>query len=132
MALLWRKKRRPPLLGDEIEAVCTERGRDFQIRLSGRVTIDSSPGLRELFLQSLEARSYPTLSVDCSGVTYIDTSGLAVLVETLRTARAKGKAFRLTGLQERPRFLLEKTRLLRLFDDSLEAPTLNSVPESRL
>jgi anti-sigma B factor antagonist len=132
VAFLWRKRRLPLLLGEEIEAVCSERGSSFQIRLSGRVTIDSSPGLRELFLESLELPACQSLSVDCSGVTYIDTSGLAVLVETLRTARVKGKAFRLTGLQERPRFLLEKTRLLRLFDDSLEAPALHSVPRSHV
>ena len=122
----WRKKRLPVLLGEEIQVVCTERGSDLQIGLSGRVTIDSSPGLRELFLQSLDDPACQSLSVDFSRVAYIDTSGLAILVESLRTARVGEKAFRLNGLQERPRFLLEKTHLLRLFDESHQAPTVKA------
>ena len=125
MAFLWRKKRLP-ILGEEIQAVCSERGSDIQIGLSGRVTIESSPGLRELFLKSLDDPACQSLSVDFSRVAYIDTSGLAILVESLRTARVRGKAFRLNGLQERPRFLLEKTHLLRLFDESHQAPILKA------
>jgi len=52
----------------------------------------------------------------------VDTSGLAVLVETLKAARTVGKAFHLSGLRERPRYLLEATRLLHLFQEVPENP----------
>jgi anti-anti-sigma regulatory factor len=44
-------------------------------------------------------------------------SGLAVLLEVLRAAFGLKKAFRLSGLRERPRYVLEATRLLRLFQE---------------
>jgi anti-anti-sigma factor len=61
------------------------------------------------------------LIVDFSEVVYIDTSGLAVLVQVLKSARHLGKRLRLTGLRERPRYLLESTGLLRLFDEADDA-----------
>ena len=85
--------------------------------LSGRITIDSSPDLRELLLGQLESSSCQILTVDFHEVAYVDTSGLALLVEILKAARTQGKAFHLSGLQERPRYLLEATRLLHLFDE---------------
>lgn len=90
---------------------------ECHVRLSGRITIDSSPGLRLLLLTRLESQSCRALIVDLSEVAYVDTSGLAMLVETLKTARNQGKTFHLSGLRERPRYLLETTRLLHLFDE---------------
>jgi anti-sigma B factor antagonist len=89
-------------------------------RLDGSITIDSSPELRRVLLQILKAPDSMRLELDFSGVDYIDTSGLAVLMEALRSARQLGKSLQLKGLRERPRYLLESTGLLRLFD---EAPT---------
>jgi anti-anti-sigma regulatory factor len=40
-----------------------------------------------------------------------------VLLEVLRAARRLNKTFHLSGLRERPRYLLEATRLLHLFDE---------------
>jgi anti-anti-sigma factor len=53
-------------------------------------------------------------------VVYIDTSGLAVLIDVLKSARQLGKQLELSGLQERPRYLLESTGLMRFF---VEAPS---------
>jgi anti-sigma B factor antagonist len=89
-------------------------------KLHGSITIDSSPELRRALLGMLEARDSRGVMLDFSGVDYIDTSGLAVLIETLRSARQLGKSLQLSGLRERPRYLLESTGLLRLFE---EAPT---------
>lgn len=57
-----------------------------------------------------------SLEVSFCEVGYIDTSGLAVLIEVLKSARHLGKTLELSGLQERPRYLLETTGLLRFFD----------------
>jgi anti-sigma B factor antagonist len=85
--------------------------------ISGRITIDSSPDLRLLLLGTLQASGCETLTVDLHEVDYMDTSGLAVLLEVLRAARVLNKRFQLSGLGERPRYLLETARLLRLFDE---------------
>jgi len=88
--------------------------------------------LRALLLQRLESPTCQILTVDFCEIAYIDTSGLAILVEILKAARTQGKTFNLSGLQERPRFLLEATRLLHLFHEvNHETPDVNhSGPES--
>ena len=116
MAFRWQRTKTVPL-DDDIRVVCEDLGTECQVRLSGRITIDTSPGLRVLLLQRLEPPSCQALTVDFCEVDYIDTSGLAMLVETLKAARTQGKTFHLSGLRERPRYLLETTRLLHLFDE---------------
>lgn len=86
------------------------------VTVSGRITIDSSPDLRTLLFQWLGSNGCESLTADFSEVTYVDASALAVLLETLGGARRLKKVFRLTGLREQPRYLLENTRLLHLFD----------------
>lgn len=120
MALFWRRKKPADLLEGEIQAASTQSGGAFEVRLNGRITIDSSPSLRLLFLEKLDDRTCDSLNADCRGVSYMDTSGLAIFVETLKAAKVRGKVFRLSGLRERPRFLLERTRLLHLFTDQQE------------
>jgi anti-sigma B factor antagonist len=88
--------------------------------------MDSSPSLRAFLLERLESPGCQTLTADFCEVTYVDTSGLAILVEVLRAARTLGKAFRLSGLRERPRYLLETTRLLHLFDEVNPIPPVSN------
>ena len=84
--------------------------------VSGRITIDSAPDLRALLLQRLAMQDCENLTLDLAGVVYVDTSALAILLEALKAAYRLKKAFRLSGLRERPRYLFEATRLLHLFD----------------
>ncbi len=132
MPFLWRRTPKIVSLDPDIRAVCEYRAAECQVRLSGRITIDSSPNLRALLLQRLESPTCQILTVDFCEIAYIDTSGLAILVEILKAARTQGKTFNLSGLQERPRFLLEATRLLHLFHEvNHETPDVNhSGPES--
>jgi anti-sigma B factor antagonist len=87
------------------------------VGLAGRITIDSSPELRTYLLERLESTDCQGVAVDLYDVIYIDTSGLAMLVEVLRFARTQKKGFSLSGLRDRPRYLLEATRLLHLFHE---------------
>jgi anti-sigma B factor antagonist len=94
-----------------------QRGQEGLAKLNGSVSIDSSPELRRVLLRMLKAPDSLRLTLDFSEVDYIDTSGLAVLIEALRFARQLGKRLQLSGLRERPRYLLESTGLLRLFEE---------------
>jgi anti-anti-sigma factor len=116
VTFLWPKTKTASL-DAEIRVVCDDHGADCRVSLSGRITIDSSPDLRVLLLQRLQSPSCQTVTVDFCEVEYLDMSGLAVLVEVLKAARGQGKAFRLSGLRERPLYLLEALRLLHLFDE---------------
>jgi anti-sigma B factor antagonist len=58
------------------------------VGLSGRVDVDSSPDLRDRLRTLLsEEPLLQTIIVDLAGVSYIETSGIATLIEALRTAR---------------------------------------------
>lgn len=97
-----------------------QHGDENVTTLAGSITIDSSPELRRVLLRTLQAPDCRRFTLDFWEVVYIDTSGLAVLIEVLRSARQLGKALQLSGLRERPRYLFESTGLLRLFE---EVPT---------
>lgn len=58
----------------------------------------------------------PELPVDLSEVSYIDTSGVATLVEAARIARKQRTRLTLKGLHDQPRYLLETTHLDHLFN----------------
>lgn len=105
-----------------MQMVCQQDAIECRVLLRGRITIDSSPHLREVLLERMNSASCQILAVDLDKVEYIDTSGLAVLVETLRAARKQGKQLKLSRLGERPRYLLETTRLLHLFGETSAAP----------
>jgi len=97
---------------------CEQQGTECRVKLSGRINIDSSPDLRLLLLRMLTASHCRVLIVDFCEVAYIDTSGIAVLVQILKSAKQLGKNLQLSGLRERPRYLLASSGLLRLFDES--------------
>jgi len=102
--------------------VCKSHGSECQVSLSGRITIDSSPDLRILLLGHVQSPGCQSLTVDFWEVAYVDTSGLAMLLEILKAARCQGKTLHLGQLRERPRYLLETTRLLHLFDEANPEP----------
>ena len=68
-----------------------EIGRDLVLGVEGSVDIASSPELRgELRLAVEQTR--PRIVVDMGGVTFVDSSGLATLIEALQgTNRYDGK-----------------------------------------
>jgi len=84
--------------------------------LGGRVTVDSSPALRKQLLAMLSRGSRPTLIIDLSGLSYIDCSGIATLIEALRIARQCHTNLQVRGVRDGPRHLLEVTGLLHLFE----------------
>ena len=100
----------------DISIQVTDREPGVLICLGGRITVDSSPVLRERLFALLKRQSPPTLIIDLSEVSYIDCSGIATLIEALRIAHQRNSELRLRGLHDGPRHLLEVTGLLGLFD----------------
>jgi anti-anti-sigma factor len=92
-----------------------QHGPKSRAEVSGRIDIDTSPEFRGSLLRMLLVPDCQCLEVSLREVAYIDTSALAVLLEVLKFARHLGKKLELSGLQERPRYLLEATGLLRFF-----------------
>jgi len=65
--------------------------------LSGAIDLHYVPALRSLFQSKLKERC-PALIVDLSAVDFIDSSGLATLIEYHRDAGARGGVFSLAGI----------------------------------
>ena len=76
----------------------------------------SSTALRNAAIRLLRDRSEPKLVINLGGVQYIDSSGVAVLIEVLREARRQKAKLRIACLNDGPRDVLQLTRLLDLFD----------------
>jgi len=83
--------------------------------LHGRITVSNSGEMRHALAQALRAKP-ATVSVDLSDVSYIDTSGLATLVEAVRIARKQGMRLILVGMKDQPRYLFEITHADGFFD----------------
>ena len=92
------------------------------IAIHGRITVENSGEMRTALGNALRARP-AKLSVDLSGVSYLDTSGLATLVEAERIARKQGSRLVLGGIHDQPRYLLEITHLDRLFEMGAQEAT---------
>jgi anti-anti-sigma factor len=101
----------------EVRIQCSNQGAECRVALSGRVTIDSSPKVRTFLLKRMGDPKCQSLTVDFYDVPYIDASGLAILLEALKAARVQRKNFYLSGLRDRPRYLLEAAGLLHLFHE---------------
>jgi anti-sigma B factor antagonist len=102
-----------------LEISVDQEGKDAVVRLTGRVDVDSSPYLRDRLRILLSEEALPqTITVDLAGVPYIETSGVATLIEALRIARHHQISFRLQGLRGATLRLFEVTGVLALFDGS--------------
>lgn len=86
-----------------------------KVAIHGRITVENSGEMRRALSNALCTKP-ANLSVDLSGVSYIDTSGLATLVEAARIARKQGTQMILSGIHDQPRYLFEVTHLDRLLD----------------
>ena len=85
------------------------------ISASGRVVIETSPQLRSTLLESIRRRVSPVIVIDVAGVTHLDTSGIATLLEASQRARARAVQLRVVGLTGEPKVLADVTELARIF-----------------
>ncbi len=86
------------------------------VYVSGDIDLYTSPQLRETVLDLLQKRAQERVIVNLKDVHYIDSSGIASLVEGLQEAKKAKARFVLVGLNEAPRHVLELTRLLNVFE----------------
>lgn len=83
------------------------------LRVWGELDLSWSQEVRRQVLDALaKARA---LAVQLDAVSYIDSSGIAALVEGFQQARAKGARFALLAPSEPVRAVLELARLDRVF-----------------
>lgn len=86
----------------------------YIIVLEGEIDLASSPELRDLLHAQAKAQR-PALVLDFAGVSYVDSSGLATLVEYVRLAQEFDGRFALAAVVERVRTILDLVRLSEVF-----------------
>jgi anti-sigma B factor antagonist len=111
-----RLKDERALSTDNLEIAVDHVAEGVLVHLHGRLGIDSSPDLRAQLLITLKNDAPETVIVDLTEVSYIDTSGVATLLESLKIARSQHTTLCLKGLQGRVVRLFEATGLIHLFE----------------
>ena len=97
-------------------AVRVETKGDITIcHLDGEININSSPDIKKS-IDKLIAKKAPKIIVNLSKVSYVDSSGLATLVEILKNMRVYGGRLRLTNMAPKIKSLFEITKLEKLFE----------------
>lgn len=85
------------------------------LELAGRIDSHSASTLRSELTQLINLRP-ANIVVDLEHVSFIDSSGLAILVQGLRTCRERGGSLCLSNPQHPVRLIFELTRLDRAID----------------
>jgi anti-sigma B factor antagonist len=84
--------------------------------VSGDIDLANSPEMRKTLLTEMRDKKTPRVIVNLTNVRYIDSSGVASLVEGLKTSRDLGLRFILYGLSPGAREVLQLSRLLKIFE----------------
>ena len=90
-----------------------ENGREV-VMVKGEIDVATSPALREELYATID-RGARTLVVDLSQLGFIDSSGLGVLVATLKHIRERDGELILSGLDHPAMRVFEITGLTELF-----------------
>jgi anti-sigma B factor antagonist len=89
----------------------------------GEIDLHSSVLVKEQIEPLIDARRAKVV-VDLSGVSYIDSSGLAIFIEAMQRVQEYGGAFALCGLRESLQHIFAIARLdqvFRIFPDQAAA-----------
>lgn len=84
--------------------------------VSGDIDLANSPAVRKAVLREVREIRTPKVVMNLSKVRYIDSSGVASLVEGLKASRDVGSRFILFGLSTSAREVLQLSRLLKIFE----------------
>ena len=91
-----------------------QRDRADVLPLKGEIDLHVSPSVTASLNAMIEKKPR-RLVVDLAEVSYIDSAGLAALIEAMQKVEAYGGKFLLAGLQETVRSIFEISRLDQVF-----------------
>lgn len=84
--------------------------------ISGHIDLATSPELRKALLHEIRERRRARVVVNLTAVGYMDSSGLASLVEGLKASRDVGSRFVLFGLNTALREVFHLSKLTTFFE----------------
>lgn len=86
------------------------------IDVIGDIDLANSPAVRKVLLVELREKRIPRVIMNLQAVKYIDSSGIASLVEGLKASRDVQSRLILFGLSKSAREVLQLSRLIKLFE----------------
>ena len=84
--------------------------------ITGDIDLAHSPAMRKALLQEIKEKKTPKVFLNLEKVRYIDSSGIASLVEGLKASRDQGSRLILFGLSKTVREVMELSRLQKIFE----------------
>ncbi len=84
--------------------------------ITGDIDLAHSPAMRKALLQEIKEKKTPKVFLNLEKVRYIDSSGIASLVEGLKASRDQGSRLILYGLSKTVREVMELSRLQKIFE----------------
>jgi anti-sigma B factor antagonist len=108
----------------ELEITSDQQGADCAISLVGEVDVYTSPRLKEEIIDIVDAGCV-NLIIDLEAVSFIDSSGLGVLVSGLRRMKEHGGTLRLVCTKDSILKIFRITGLDKVF------PVFSTVAEAR-
>ena len=85
--------------------------------VEGEIDINTAPDIKKAFDKLTSGREAKIL-INLDRVAYIDSSGLATLVEIFKNMRTYGGKMKISNMSSKVRSLFEITKLDKLFDIS--------------
>ena len=104
-----------PCRVEEAKVPTVTASQPITVGVTGRLTFDSSPQLRSMLLGLLRRVAASVVVIDLSAVTYLDMSGIAILLEALKAARENSVKLRLAGVNGQAGTLAEIVHLDKIF-----------------
>lgn len=95
------------------QCIKEQEGEYLVVRLGGEVDMSWSQEVRRAVLDALGQS--PKVAVNLAGVSYIDSSGIAALVEGFQLARGRGQSFVLVETSAQVLAVLKLARLDKVF-----------------
>jgi anti-sigma B factor antagonist len=84
--------------------------------LSGDIDLAHSPTMRKVLLGEIKEKHTAKVFLNLKNVRYIDSSGIASLVEGLKASRDQGSRLILFGLSPAVREVMQLSRLQKIFE----------------
>jgi anti-sigma B factor antagonist len=84
--------------------------------LSGDIDLANSPVMRKALLGEIKEKRTPKVFLNLKNVRYMDSSGIASLVEGLKASRDLGSRLILFGLNKTVREVMQLSRLQKIFE----------------
>jgi anti-sigma B factor antagonist len=100
----------------KVEITTEKIGVGFMMLLKGDVDMNTSPEVRSNLGEVFKQGGAKALLVNLSGVRYMDSSGIATLVEAMQNCMKQGMRLRLVELSPSVRDVFELARLSSVFE----------------